>query len=513
LDDTHLRILPGTEAAYDPAFSPDGRWVAFITGDRLAKVPVEGGSVLTVADLSKSLSAWGIDWGTNDSIAISADGRIATIAGSATPGKLHWLTAPDSGRKTMHIWPRWSPDGRWLLYVEWRGSRANAKIVARSMRDGRMAPLSVSGIMPLGFIDKQLIYCSATGEFMAVPFDSHTGDTVRGPTQLGESAVGATQFTKAALSRSGSLAFMTGALAREIVGLDLAQGSIRPIVADRRAYTYVRMSPDGKRIAMSVQSATQEQISIYDLASRTTTRLSPAGIVTQRPEWTPDSKRVLYRSDDGDVSQLQWQAADENRAPEPLLPDVHNVWEGVLSPDGRTLAYRTGTIGNATIRLRNLDDRSAQPRSIGNASAAEWGARFSPDGHWLAYSSDRGGARQIFVERTDGQGSVVQVSEDDGADTPVWSPDGHKIFYMVNGERIVMATLDPGPPLRVLGRRTLVDGGYFLNSGHATFDVAAGGKELLLLKTVTSDADLVVAYNWREQVRARLHASASSQKR
>jgi len=142
-----------------------------------------------------------------------------------------------------------------------------------------------------------------------------------------------------------------------------------------------------------------------------------------------------------------------------------------------------------------------------------WGARFSPDGHWIAYSSARGGSRQVFVEPSDGEGSVVQVSDEDGSDTPVWSPDGHKLYYMLNGERIVMATLDPGPPLRVLGRTTLIDGGYFLNTGHASFDVVAGGKELLLLKTVTSDAELVVAYNWREQVRARLRASVSSQKR
>src|SRR5262249_35252632 len=143
----------------------------------------------------------------------------------------------------------------------------------------------------------------------------------------------------------------------------------------------------------------------------------------------------------------------------------------------------------------------------------EWGPRFSPDGHWLAYASNRSGTRQVVVEPVSGEGSVVQVSDEDGSDTPVWAPDGHRLFYMVNGERIGMAALNPGPPLRVLSRTTLVNGGYFLNSGHAGFDVATGGKELLLLKTVTSDAELVVAYNWREQVRARLRAAGSAQKR
>src|SRR5262249_3642433 len=152
------------------------------------------------------------------------------------------------------------------------------------------------------------------------------------------------------------LAFMTGALVREVVGLDLAQLSTRTVVPERQAYTFLRMSPDGKRIALSVQSAVQEQISIYDLASRTTTHLSPVGIMSQRPEWTPDSKRVISRSDDGQVNQLQWQAADASRAPEPLLPGVHNVWEGVLSPDGRTVAYRTGTVGGAAISLKRLSD-------------------------------------------------------------------------------------------------------------------------------------------------------------
>jgi hypothetical protein len=84
---------------------------------------------------------------------------------------------------------------------------------------------------------------------------------------------------------------------------------------------------------------------------------------------------------------------------------------------------------------------------------------------------------------------------------------------MVNSERIVMATLEPEPSVRVLDRTTLLDGGYFLNTGHANFDVSPDGKELLLLKTVASDAELVVASNWREQVRARFRASTTSQKR
>jgi len=88
----------------------------------------------------------------------------------------------------------------------------------------------------------------------------------------------------------------------------------------------------------------------------------------------------------------------------------------------------------------------------------------------------------------------------------VWSPDGRRIYYAVDGQRLIMATLDPGPPVRVLRREMLLDGGFFLSTGHASFDVTRDGNHLLLARNVASDAEIVVAYNWREQVRARIAA-------
>ena len=513
LDNTAARTIPGTDYAFNPTFSPDGRSLAFTAGGELKRVSLDGGPVVSIIDLRGHPGTLnGIDWGSNDSILVAWAGDIALIP--ANGGGERWITSRDSHTpRGTYQWPRYSPTSRWILYTDYRGVPTDAHIVARSARDTMPTAMSVPGIMALGFIDDRLVYSSASGMLMGIRFDESTGRASGDPIPLGDSASrGPQTIVKAALSSSGTLAFLTGAFSRQIVALDLA-GTMWTAIPEVRPYTFIRFSPDGQRLAMSVQTAREQQISVYEFSSRTLTRLTTVGSSNQRPEWTPDGKRIVFRSDQGG-SSLLWQPYDGSGPAEQVIagPESDNVWEGVVSPDGRTIAYRTGAVGSSVIWLRTLGDSTTPPKPLGEPRFTEWGPQFSPNGRWLAFSSNKGGAQQVYVQPVAAGGGRIQISAEEGADTPMWSRDGRRIFYVVQGERLVQATLDPGPPIRVIDRKTVVDGGFYFAPGHATFDVSPNGRELLLLKSL-GGAEFVVANNWNEQVRARIRAASATRKR
>src|SRR5207253_61861 len=103
-----------------------------------------------------------------------------------------------------------------------------------------------------------------------------------------------------------------------------------------------------------------------------------------------------------------------------------DVWEGVLSPDQRSIVYRTGTTNEADIWYRRFDGDTT-PKPIANTSFLEWNPRLSADGHWVAYSSTESGRYEVYVRPFPGPGARYQVSTD-GGQTPVWSRDGRRLF-------------------------------------------------------------------------------------
>lgn len=179
-----------------------------------------------------------------------------------------------------------------------------------------------------------------------------------------------------------------------------------------------------------------------------------------------------------------------------------DLYEGNVSPDGQWLLFRTGTLGTADIFYRRLAGDTAT-HSFVATSGAEVEGRFSPDGKWVAYTSSESGTFQVYVRPFPTGDTRMQVSAN-GGEQPVWAPDGRSLYYSgPQGGILLRATLTLSPALRVISRDTILRGGYSITprNGHATYDVAADGR-LLLVRHNDALIPPVVTVGWFRQVRA-----------
>jgi Tol biopolymer transport system component len=499
VEDVHPRVLTGTDGAGYPFFSPDGKSIGFVSNQVLKKTAVTGGGVITLTERLIG-SVQGAAWGPDQRIVLSLGGKLMVIPESGGIPQPILDSASAGGRVAR--WPRVLPDGETVLFASSTGSNVTARIAIGKIGEQRVDVLELPGINPLGVIDGQLIYAVGsvvTGSIMAVPIDLKGRRVTGTPRQvIDRMGIAGTGGVQADLSASGTLMYQIGAAAYQAVLVD-PNGATQTLIADPQTYGYVRFSPDGKRVAFTITSGSSSDVWIYDLASKTSTRLTTEAGQNDRPEWSPDGKRVLFRSArSGSGFGLWWQPYDGSGPAEPLV-DIpgRDVWQGVMTRDAKTIVYRTGTVGTADLWYRSITgDTTSHP--IANTPFTEWAPQLSPNDKWITYAADVSGILQVYVRPFPGPGALTQISLD-GGDMPFWSRDGRRLFYVKNDE-IVEATLSFDPVVSVTARATILQRDYSLLAGHATYDVAADDRRLLLLKAV-GEAETIVAWNWRAELK------------
>ena len=502
LADLRARELPGTDEATQPFFSPDGKWLGFVAGSQLKKVPVDGGTAVVLADVS---GFWGASWFRDDQIVISTRGRLALLP--ATGGTPRPFAKIDTAAGAQRF-PFVLSDGKTVLYASFgRGGVAGTHIAVASLESDATRVLDLVGTAPVAIMDGRLIFASSAGAIMAVPFDERRQRVIGTPVPVIDGVqVGGSGPLKGAVSRSGSLAYFSGSAILQVVLAD-ASGDIRTLTTQAGRYAHPRLSPDGKHLALEVNTGgTATDIHVFDLASGTLARLTTDGAANQNPEWTPGGKRVVFSSLREGRPTLWWQLADHS-GPAQLLykSDSAAVLEGVLSADGGTLVVHVdgGTTPNDLWYRRMEKDTSM--KSLVTSAFNESAPRISPDGRWVAFSSDESGAQQVYVTPLPGPGGRYQVSANGGA-TPVWSPDGRRVFYTTD-QLLLAASVTLAPAFTVTARDTIFRNGMSSVPLHASYDVAADGKHFVILKATGPDAQLIVVHDWKYELRARTAAS------
>jgi serine/threonine-protein kinase len=495
LDDMQSRALTGTDRPLSPTFSPDGKWIAMNIDDRIAKMPADGGPLATILALKGAQNA-GLAWVDRDTIIASVGGMLEAVPADGEAPVV--LSRPDSARGETLQWGPRVIDGRFIAYISLGASgMSTSRIAILDRKTGRATATPYFGTTAIGVVDRHLIWVMSTGSVMAAAVDA-SGRL--GPARLvaEDVLVRPGGAAKASMSANGTLIYQRGVSVSQLVLVD-QRGARTPLGVEPGAFSQPRLSPDGTRLAVSIARAGGSDVWVIDWKTKGLTKVTSGGGSNDHVSWSPDSKRILYRSIEPTGTRLKWIAAAGGEAPTELLPAGRDAYSAVMMHDGKTLIYRTG---DQTSAFRDIFavpmPGTGQPRAIARSPGSEMDPLPSPDDKWISYASDVSGHIEVYIRAADESGAPVQVSRNGGAEA-VWSRDGHTLYYR-SGRTLYAATLS-GSPLSVVATRPLFDGSFLADAGYRYYDIAPDGKHFLMLESVDRQAETVVVYNWAAELR------------
>jgi len=494
MDSGEVKAIPGTEGAVSPVFSPDGQWLSFFAEEKLKKIAVSGREAQILADAPISRGA---SWGSQGMIAFSPTiGPLEQVSDAG--GSSQSLTHLGKG-EFDHIWPALLPGSKAVLFEVGGGASA---VVAQLIGTGQRRTLAQGGTNPCYVSSGHLVYQQA-GTLLAVPFDPQRLEVKGTPVPVVQNVlkrgIGSAPF-QYSVSASGSLVYVSGGSQESQSGLVWVNraGAEQAIGAPLRSYDFLQLSPDGRRLAASIQTL---QVWVFDLARETLSPLTSGGAVTLAPVWTPDGKRIAFASAREGEENIYWQMADGSGGLERLTSSGKAQFPASWSPDGQLLAFTEFAPGTgADIWVLRLSDRKAEP--FLQTSAQESGARFSPDGRWLAYVSDASGRNEVYVQPYPGPGSRWQVSTDGGMQ-PVWNRNGRELFYR-SGDKMMAIDITTEPSFSAGRPKMLFKGSYFspIPAGNPFYDVSPDGQRFLMLKpSEAAPTQINVVLNWTEELK------------
>jgi eukaryotic-like serine/threonine-protein kinase len=504
LDDLEAKAIPGTASGGQPVYSPDGRWIAFLTTAlELKKVEVTGGAAITLA---KGLLATGMDWSSRGVIVIGSTmthaglSRLSEAGGEPVP-----LTKPDSAME-RHYFPVVLADGRTILFTLSNGNSAQApRLALTSLDDGIVHSLDVPALSALGVIDGYLVYLSGDGTIMAAPFDQRRRK-VGGSVPLMEMVTGcaACAASRAVrLSRTGSLVALRGSLLDRLILIDAAGAEHQLSLGDADLQS-PRFSPDGRRLAVSVRgsdSLHNRDIWIYDVATRSPTRLT-SGKDDYFPRWTADGRRILFAAGDHRNPRQIWQQVADGSSPAARIDEVPDGMTADLSPDGRSVVFGVGDSGRNPVIMTTTIGSTTKPVVFADDKFAR-APTFSPDGHWVVYESTETGRREIYVRPFPGPGGRVQVSVDGGGDAR-WIRGGRAIVYVTPDRTLSVASVTASPSFTVQSRSPFPTKMPSDFDGSNGFDVSDDGQHVAAVLPSGQGAKVMVILNFAQELREKL---------
>jgi len=503
LDEYVARPIAGTEGLNgDHFFSPDGEWVAFFSAGKLKKASLAGGTPITICEApsAERSGSW-----AEDTIVFSSAGSLYRI--SAAGGTLETLAAPDTEKgEGRYAMPEILPGGQALLFTI--STSTGSQIALLSLETGEQKVLLAgrqAHYAPTG----HLVYAlSESGTLMAAPFDlarlEVTGGSVPILEEVRQTSPGAVDY---AFSVDGTLVYVpggSGAGQFRLVWVD-RQGAVEPMGAPPHQYRHPRLSPDGERVAVTIQEASTD-IWVYDIARNTLTRLTFEG-ANQQSRWTPDGMRVTFRSDRAGTDNLFWKSADGSGPAERLTTSEIRQNPGSWSPDGQVLAFhqQSGPESSAStgrdIWVLPLEGER-RPWPFLQTPFNEAAPQFSPDGRWLAYVSDDSGRREVYVQPFPGPGGKYQISTEGGTEA-VWGRNGELYYRNEIGDKIMGVEITTEPTFRAGNPRLLFEGLHQRGTGNSPFyDVTPNGQRFVMVQTQeTESTQINVVQNWFEELK------------
>ena len=496
LDSVTSQPLPGTEQAAAPFWSPDSRAIGFFAAGKLKRIDVSGGPAQTLADAPNSL---GGSWNSDGVILFPSTLGIQRV--SATGGAVAPVTTLDASlHQTSHTWPWFLPDGRHFLYLARSSQRENTGIYVGSL-DSKESRLLVKGDSSPAYASRYLLYLRERS-LMAQPFDPDklqlTGDAFPIAGDVGLNTANGRAFFS--VSGNGTLIYRTGGGAQptqvtwfDRTGKQISQlGTVAPNAS-------VELSPDDKHVVVTRWDNQMGSLDLWLVDEGRETRFTFDPQNDSSPVWSPDGSRIAFNSNRLGVADVYAKpssvAGNEELLVQSNNPKSPHDW----SADGQFILY--GELGPATAAdiwvLPLFGDR--KPFPFLQTSFVENSGRFSPDGHWVAYTSNETGVDQIYVRPFPPGAGQFMVSTNGGSQ-PRWRAEGKQLFYLSPDRKIMAVDIkedatkfEPGTP------ELLFEARIFVPPGNATsYEVSRNGQRFLMNTPVeqSSASPLTVVLNW-----------------
>ena len=511
LDALSPQGLQGTEGASFPFWSGDDRSIGFFAGGKLKTVDAAGGPVVTLCDAS---GGRGGTWNQVGVIlfATTWSGIFRVASSGGTPTEITKIDRAH-GEQT-HRWPHFLPDGRHFLYLaaNFLGGPAEIASVYLAMLDMSDRKFLLQARSNAAYASGHLLYVRDR-TLMAQAFDENKHELRGQPVPI----AGQVQYDELtwrgvfSSSPNGVLAYQggnTGANSR-LVMFDRTGKEVKTIgaAADRISH---KISPDGQRLAVGVMDTSihNYQLWLYDLFREKETRLTFGTDRVSNPLWAGDGNSLVYSANKKGPYDIFEKRADSTGNETVVLESETSKFPSDSSLDGRFVVY-SASVGTPRMELWILPrfgERKPYVFLHGDFNVGE--GRFSPDGRWLAYTSDESGRAEVYITPFPNGASKWQVSAGGGMN-PRWRRDGKELFYMAANSDLTAAEVDGSGAafqvgaVRPLFRALLRSGPSRLElnptSGQIGYDSAPDGKWFVVNAPLAgSQPPITLVTNWAE---------------
>jgi Tol biopolymer transport system component len=501
LKSTEPRMLPGTEGAQSVIWSPESRHIAFGFRNQLKKIDVAGGPPQLLCEVGAPVGSGA--WSREGIILFGSRGsgglnRVQESGGGAT-----LVTSPEGGFSSF---PSFLPDGRHFLYFR-RGPTLG--IFAGSLDEKPEAqavtPVLITNAggayVPASSLAKGHLLFIREGTLMAQPFDERTLTVTGDPVSIDRVAT-VNQYPVFSASANGRLAYRAGGqAANQRLTWFNREGKVLSTVGDPGWHEQLALSPDGRRAAYrDIAYSIGGDLWVMDLTRGVSSRFTSEGALGGFPVWSPDGNRIAFRSGidlfqkpttgDADATILLRFPAEDAATKNP------SSW----SRDGQFLLFtRTGTNTVDDIWVLPLQG-NAQAVPFLQTQSSESQGRFSPDGHWVAYSSNESGRSEVYVRpfklpgaAASPVGAKTQLSRDGGS-SPAWNENGQEVIFRSPsaGAPTAVDVTPTATPFHVGIPKQL------FSTPNVPWAVTADGKRFLVSMPPAQDvqAPVTVVLNW-----------------
>ena len=499
LSDFSVSEVPGTLNPGHVRYSHDGHslLVETLGVGTLTRVPLGGESRVRLADRGS-----GPSWEEGADIVFTQGGSVWRVG--ANGGTATQLTRADSG--AVHFFPHVLPGGDAVIFNIRRTIVGEGEVEVWVLRrsDNSLMRLGLNGTNPRYIPTGHILVTGADGAVMAAPFDPRSLE-LRGPavSVLEGASIVSNGAAKFDVSANGVLTYFEGGTSLFPAVID-GNGKEQLLGFAGERYGHPRFSPNADRIALERVDGNRTDVYVLTRATGQVLRLTRDGR-TRSPEWSADGDRVLWiRKDSGNTTTMQWQRADGSGSPETIATPADRYLHGFQAvPVGNALAISVGPPFQHDIVLVPIAG-SSPVRALASSTADEVQPAVSPDGKWLAYTSNETDGRyEVYIASVADPTTRIQVSTE-GANAPVWRSDGKTLIYSTSSH-VVSATFSFSPRIEVVRRVSLFLNAYRSGAADRVFDFNPKTGEILVLSSGARDrARIVVVTGWFEELKERM---------